>query len=185
MSAKADIELTRVIIFATLPDWRRLMSRPILRVLSVWVLLGGIAVAQSPAKVDYAREIQPIFRDHCIECHGPSQQMRGLRLDRRRDALPNRVGANGARIVPGNSAKSLLYRRVSGTESGAQMPPTGALRAEQVNLIKTWIDQGADWPDALSGDKSNMPPDPAVVRIMTALRNNDRRAFEAALAEKD
>jgi mono/diheme cytochrome c family protein len=78
------------------------MFRSAVRISYVWLLLAGSAIAQSPAKVDYARDIQPIFRDHCVECHGPSQQMRGLRLDRRRDALPNRVGANDARIVPGS-----------------------------------------------------------------------------------
>ena len=68
-------------------------------------MIGKALLAQVPAKVDFARDIQPLLQEHCIECHGPSQQMRGLRLDRRRDALPNRVGANGARIVPGNSAR--------------------------------------------------------------------------------
>src|SRR5262252_10829488 len=89
-------------------------------------MIWGVAVclipaavrAQAPAKVDFGRDIQPIFQEHCVECHGSSQQMRGLRLDRRRDALPNRVGANGARIVAGNSAKSPLYQRVSGTQAG-------------------------------------------------------------------
>ena len=68
-------------------------------------LLGKALTAQVPGKLDYARHIQPILRDHCVECHGPSQQMRGFRLDRRRDTLPNRVGANGARIVPGTAAE--------------------------------------------------------------------------------
>ena len=36
--------------------------------------------AQAPPKVDFARDVQPIFRQHCVECHGPSQQMRGLDL---------------------------------------------------------------------------------------------------------
>ena len=130
--------------------------------------------AQVPAKVDFARDIQPILRDHCVECHGPSQQMRGLRLDRRRDAMPNRVGANGARVVPGNSAGSPLYRRVSGTQSGAQMPPAGPLRPEQIYAIKAWIDQGADWPDAQSGDRDAAPADPAVVKMGNALRNGNR-----------
>ena len=116
------------------------------------LLSGTTLAAQAPAKVDFARDVQPILREHCVECHGPSQQMRGLRLDRRRDAMPNRVGANGARIVPGNSSASPLYRRVSGTEAGAQMPPQGPLPQEQISVIKTWIDQGAEWPDALSGD---------------------------------
>jgi ankyrin repeat protein len=139
--------------------------------------------AQAPAKVDFARDVQPILSQHCVECHGPSQQMRGLRLDRRRDALPNRVGANGARIIPGNSSASPLYRRLTGNESGSQMPPDAPLRQEQISVIKTWIDQGAEWPDALSGDTVTSQPDPAVVRMMHALRNGNRQEFNRALRE--
>ena len=146
-------------------------------------LFGGVLAAQTPIRIDFARDIQPLIKDHCVECHGPSQQMRGLRLDRRRDAMPNRVGANGARIVPGNSAKSALYRRVSGIEAGAQMPPGSPLRPEQINLVKLWIDQGADWPDALSGEKNLAPADPAVDKMMTALRNGNRQGFTRLLRE--
>ncbi|RPI54022.1 MAG: hypothetical protein EHM55_12070, partial [Acidobacteria bacterium] len=150
----------------------------------VWAfLLGGTLAAQAPAKVEFARDVQPILRQHCVECHGPSQQMRGLRLDRRRDALPNRVGANGARIVPGNSSASPLYLRLTGNGSGSQMPPDGPLRQEQISVIQTWIDQGAEWPDALSGDTMTSEPDPAVVRMMHALRNGNRQAFNRALRD--
>ena len=90
-------------------------------------VVANALVAQLPAKVDFARDVQPLLREHCLECHGPSQQMRGLRLDRRRDALPNRVGANGARIVPGNSAGSVLYRRVSATLARATTAPDGSV----------------------------------------------------------
>src|SRR5258708_18865438 len=97
--------------------------------------------------------------------------------------MPNRVGANGARIVPRNSAESPLYRRISGTQSGVQMPPAGPLNPEQINTIKAWIDQGADWPDALSGDRDATPADQAVVKLMTALRNGNRREFNRALRD--
>ena len=150
----------------------------------VWVsLLRGSLIAQVPTKVDFARDVQPILREHCFECHGPSQQMRGLRLDRRRDAMPNRVGANGARIVPGNSSGSALYRRLSGTQSGPQMPPDGPLPTERINIIKTWIDQGAEWPDAMSGETVSSQSDPAVVTIMHALRNGNRQEFKRGLRE--
>src|SRR5690242_20105010 len=111
-------------------------------------LVATVDTIQAPnaARVVFGRDIQPILKEHCYECHGPAQQMRGLRLDRRRDALPNRVGANNARIVPGNSEGSLLYRRLSGKEAGAQMPPAGPLRPEEIRVVKTWIDQGAEWP---------------------------------------
>jgi ankyrin repeat protein len=144
-------------------------------------LFCGAVAAQSPAKVEFARDVQPILREHCYECHGASQQMRGLRLDRRRDAVPNRVGANGARVVPGDSAKSTLYRRVSGTQSGAQMPPAGPLPAEQIATLKAWIDQGAEWPDALSGEKSAGREDPVVEKMRDALRTGRQREFDRAL----
>jgi ankyrin repeat protein len=146
--------------------------------------IGQALTAQEPAKVDFARDVQPLLREHCIECHGPSQQMRGLRLDRRNDAMPNRVGANGARIVPGNSSRSSLYLRVSATQSATVMPPSGALRPEQIALIKTWIDQGANWPDELSGSGDSRPPDPVVVDMVNALRNGDRQGFKRLLRDR-
>jgi hypothetical protein len=40
-----------------------------------------------------------------------------------------------------------------------QMPPTGALRPEQIELIKQWIDEGADWPDSLANEVEMSPLD--------------------------
>jgi ankyrin repeat protein len=133
---------------------------------------------QASPKVDFGRDIQPLLREHCVECHGPSQQMRGLRLDRRRDALPNRVGANGARIVPGDSARSVLFQRISGTRSGPQMPPAGALPEQKIKLIQEWIDQGAVWPDELSGDRSAVAADVTVEKMRGALREGKTAEFQ-------
>ena len=146
------------------------------KALCVVLAVRGLA-AQVPSKADFARDIQPILREHCVECHGPSQQMRGFRLDRRHDALPNRVGANGSRIVPGHSESSLMFRRVS----DGQMPPSGPLSAEKVAAIKKWIDEGAEWPDSSSGERSASAGDPVIAKIMTALRNGERKEFEQVL----
>jgi ankyrin repeat protein len=97
--------------------------------------------------------------------------------------MPNRVGSNGATIIPGNSAGSRLYQRVSGNKSGLQMPPTGALSPEEISTIKNWIDQGAEWPDDLSGDVPPSPADARATRMMAALRDGDRPAFEQLLKE--
>lgn len=137
--------------------------------------------AQTSRDVDFARDVQPLLRANCYGCHGPTLQNGNLRLDRRRDAMPNRVGANGARIVPGNSGVSRVYLRVSGTTAGLQMPPSGALPSEQIATIKAWIDQGAEWPDALAGDTPSPPQDPQAVRLMEALRTGHRTEFERAL----
>lgn len=153
----------------------------------VW-LLAGLAVTtagqatstQAPERVDFARDVQPILRQRCVGCHGPGQQMVGLRLDRRRDAL--RGSTFGTVIGPGNADASRLYLRISGTTRGPQMPPTGALTAEQVAVIKTWIDAGAEWPDAVSGDAPPTPVDPGAAALMTRLRAGDARGFRRALA---
>ena len=63
------------------------------------------------------------------------------------------------------------------------MPPDRPLHQEQIGVIKTWIDQGAEWPDALSGDTITSRPDPTVVRMMHALRNGRRQEFNRALRE--
>jgi len=83
------------------------------------------AAAQSSDRIDFARDVQPLLRTNCYGCHSASLASGNFRLDRRRDSMPNRVGANGARIVPGNSEASRLYVRVSGPQGGLQMPPTG------------------------------------------------------------
>lgn len=140
-------------------------------------------VAQSIPKVDFARDVQPILRQQCFSCHGASQQMNGLRLDRRSDALRG-GSAIGVVIRPGNGAISPLYMKIAGTTFGAQMPPTGALKPEQMAVIKQWIDEGADWPDALAGDAPPRPADPGALRLIEAIQNGDGAAFNRTLTNE-
>lgn len=130
---------------------------------------------QQPAKVDFVRDVQPIFREHCYECHGPKQQKNSFRLDRRRDAMR---GGTLPVIGPGNSEGSRLYQRLIGKRFGRQMPPDGPIAAAQVAVLKAWIDGGAQWPDAAAGDVPLAKPDPAATAVMNALRAGDRSAFD-------
>src|ERR1700693_823809 len=149
------------------------------RVFIPWILaLGPAAYAEVPARIDFARDVQPIFKTYCIGCHGPSQQMNGLRLDRRRDAMR---GGTVPVIGPENAVASRLYLRLIGSQYGLQMPPTGALSAEQIQIIKAWIDQGAQWPDQVSGEIPPAPPDPKAAPILDALRNGHRQTFQKLL----
>jgi ankyrin repeat protein len=141
--------------------------------------LSGRACGADEA-VDFGRDVQPLFKAHCYECHGPKQQKNGFRLDRRRDALR---GGTITMIGPGNSAGSRLYLKLVTDQYGPQMPPTGPLDPEQLNIIKLWIDQGAKWPDDLAGETAAAPPDPKAVRMMELLRDGDHRAFRAMLSE--
>src|SRR4051794_33108482 len=135
---------------------------------------------QGPGRVDFVRDVRPIFEAHCVECHGPSQQMNGYRLDRRRDAM--RISDGGTIIGPGNSAGSRLYLRITGAGYGAAMPPTGRLEPAQIETVRRWIDQGAEWPDAAAGDETPTTPDSRAARLMDAIRVGDRARFDALLA---
>jgi len=122
---------------------------------------------QAVASVDFGRDVQPILRQHCYSCHGPNQQMNGFRLDRRRDAMRGGTTSPGV-IRPGNSDASLLMARIAGNSAGPQMPPTGALKPEQIGLIKAWMDQGAEWPDAFANEAPPVALEPRAAQLMEA-----------------
>jgi len=108
---------------------------------------GGLAFQQSDGpsgakKVDFVRDVQPIFTRSCVACHGPNTQMAGLRLDAKQSVFAKVV-------VPGNPDGSSLYRRVAGIGDVARMPMGGRLADDQIAVLKTWIEQGADWPDSV------------------------------------
>src|SRR5262249_47289290 len=113
-----------------------------------------VAVASAPfisgsaadQAVDFARDIRPIFEAACYKCHGPKVAQGQLRLDDKKSALKG--GISGAAIIPGEAGKSPLLRRILGEGGEARMPMGGApLKLAQVEMIRKWIDQGAEWPD--------------------------------------
>ena len=102
-------------------------------------LVWGLIFACGAQAVDFNKDIQPILTTRCSGCHGPQQQMKGLRVDQP-DVLLNVV-------VPGNSGASKLIQRVSSTQKGFAMPPVGApLTSAEIGLLRAWIDAGAKIP---------------------------------------
>ena len=103
----------------------------------------------SSRTIDFVKQVQPIFKTHCIRCHGPAVQMGQLRLDSRQ--LATQGGLSGKAIVPGKSLDSLLVQRIQGQDDKARMPlDSEPLKVEQIQLIRDWIDQGAAWPEEAS-----------------------------------
>src|SRR5258707_6339752 len=149
----------------------------------LWVALGiaifsSLLSAQTPSSVDFAKDVLPLFRQNCVGCHGPSQQEAGLRLDRKSSGMKS----FSRRGTPGSSANSMVYHRLIGTEYGAQMPPTGALRPEQIAIVKAWIDQGAVWPGTLANEAELPLPNQKALAMVEALRNDDLPSFLKAAA---
>ncbi len=121
-------------------------------------VLFGLAGAQQPPPaalppaaerdVDFERDIGPLLEQKCATCHGPQQQMSGLRLDSRAAVLQG--GYSGPAVKPGDSAGSKLVLMVAGIgiEKKLIMPMGGEpLSAEQIGILRAWIDQGAAWPE--------------------------------------
>jgi len=98
------------------------------------IALAFPALADEPVAFD--REIVPLFKRHCVKCHGPVKQEADLNL-----ATPNgliRGGKSGAAVVSHDAEASLILQRVIADE----MPPEIPLSADEKALVKKWIQQG-------------------------------------------
>ena len=108
--------------------------------------LQGADSAPKPATVDFKKDIQSLFESRCYECHGPTKQKSGLRLDRKSSVFQGGDSGKPA-VVAHKSAESVLIQKVTSEDSDEIMPPKGKkLSASQIELLKNWIDQGAVWP---------------------------------------
>lgn len=126
----------------------------------------------------YDARIAPIFKRHCVSCHGRSKHKGGLRLDSYEQLMSG--GDGGAVIHPGSATSSELYRRVSlDPSSKGAMPASGKppLEEPERQLLQAWIDAGAAQssdPGAIDG----APADPGEGRAAVP----DYRADAAAIA---
>jgi len=123
-------------------------------------LAGGrvaAAAEKDAAPVDFAKQVQPIFKESCVKCHredpkNPRGPAGGLKLDDKAAILKG--GKAGAAVVPGKADESLLVKVLAGDVKVGErdihaMPKPQrnqafkALPDEKIAVIKNWIDQGA------------------------------------------
>ena len=125
---------------------------------SVWLWLGlvltcALLVAafltrrRSDDEVHFSRDIRPILNQNCMPCHGGVRQKNGISFLFREEALG--TGKSGKRtIVPGKPNESELIARVTSSDPDARMPyHAPPLSAQQIDLLRRWIKQGAKWED--------------------------------------
>ena len=110
-------------------------------VLALTSLLPAGVAAQSGVEF-FSHEVRPIMERTCWNCHSDQIQSSGLDLSTREGALLG--GLRGPAIVPGNAADSLLFRQVAGME-GPAMPLGIPLTEEEIEVFRTWINEGAEW----------------------------------------
>jgi len=114
----------------------------------------------SATEVSFERDVFPILKEHCFECHGPQRQKNGYRLDVREIALQG--GDSGeAAIVPTDAGSSPLVRYISSQDAGDRMPPEDSgidpLTSQEIAILRNWVDAGAVWPDQLAGTTTQSP----------------------------
>jgi hypothetical protein len=96
-------------------------------------------------RMDFKRDIQPIFARACLSCHGAKKQKAGLRLDSGRAALEGSYA--GPIIKPRDALRSRLLQVVAGLDPDFKMPPRGnPLTRVEIGRLRAWIEQGAPWP---------------------------------------
>ncbi len=139
----------------------------------------------APAKkpVDFDRDVKPILEGRCFRCHGPERPKSGLRLDTRETAIKG--GDNGVDIVPGQSAQSPLIYYVARVVEDMEMPPPGKgdpLTAEEVGLLRAWIDQGAKWSEIRPQTTLRFSVEPAVAWITV---DGDKQQFREQWGRKE
>ena len=113
----------------------------------------GQAANLSPEReAFFESKIRPLLIEHCYECHSrkSGESSGDLLLDNA--ASMHSGGVSGPAIVAGKPDQSLLVRAVRYDDAEYQMPPTGKLNAEAVELLERWVEMGA--PDPRQGDPS-------------------------------
>jgi hypothetical protein len=128
------------------------------------LVLNGPAKGAEPASgpVIFSREIQPLLAKHCLECHGTDKSEAGLRLDIHKHATAKLESGERA-IVPGKPEQSELLRRVTTDDEFARMPPEGEpLSKTEIDSLRRWIEQGAEYEEHWSYQPIAEPPLPDV-----------------------
>jgi hypothetical protein len=134
-------------------------------VVTLWLAAAIGTAADEPVR--FNRDIRPILSEKCLACHGPDAKQRKaeLRLDVEASAVEHA-------IVAGKPGESELISRITSDDDELKMPPAESgkkLNAEEITLLRRWIEQGAKYEghwSFISPKKSNLPTvsDPAWAR---------------------
>src|SRR5881628_3026803 len=132
-----------------------------------------LALASLPSSLlggtpDFSRDVRPMLEKHCFKCHGSEKQKGGLRFDTKEGTF--KTGESGEKaIVPGHPNQSRLIKLVSSNDEEERMPSKGKpLSAAQIDLLKRWIEGGAEWP-------ASATPTSVVARAEMIVTDEDRK----------
>jgi len=111
--------------------------------LSLMIVLhcAGLASSGEEKPITYEDHVAGTLKKHCATCHGDGKQEGGLNLVNYAGVMKG-AGA-GEIVVAGRSGSSRLIEVITAPDDGERMPPEGdRVPADQVELIRKWIDTG-------------------------------------------
>ena len=111
---------------------------PVLLLAIGWVVTAGQALA-ADAPLSFERDIRPILRAHCLDCHGAEDAFEG-NLDLRQVRSMERGGDSGPAIARGDAGASLIVARI---RSGEMPPSTLKVTPEELAILERWVAAGA------------------------------------------
>ncbi len=116
-----------------------------------------MATHSAKAEVDFAHQVVPILRQHCVECHSGDAKKGGFSINDHESFL---LGSeSGPMVVLGKSGESYLIELITSTDSDLQMPPQGArLTDKEVAILRNWIDEGLKWEAGFAFKKPTYEP---------------------------
>ncbi len=138
--------------------------------------------------VDFSHQIVPILREHCAECHAGDKKKGGFSFNDRKSLLEG--GEDGAVVVSGKSAESAMIQAILSADPDDQMPPKGKrVPAEQIALLKQWIDEGLAWEEGFAFKKPAYEPPlkprmPVLPAVVDGRSNPIDRILDPYLAQK-
>jgi uncharacterized membrane protein len=109
---------------------------------------------QASDKVDFVKEIAPLIQSTCFKCHGGEKVKGKFKFNTKKDAFEG--GESGKAIIPKQPSISKLYTALVDPDEDVLMPPPKEKTRptkEQIDKVKKWIEQGADWPDGFEFKK--------------------------------
>lgn len=108
-------------------------------------IVGALLVPRPARAVDFAHDVLPLLKKHCVKCHADGRYEGELSIDTREALVETGV------VVPGASADSSLLERVTSADPDVRMPPEGEpLAAAEVEVLRQWIDEGLPWEEGFS-----------------------------------
>lgn len=113
--------------------------------------------------VDFNTEVKPILNKHCVACHGGVKKAANLSFLFSQEALNTKGKSGKTAIIPGDAEHSEFYKRLISNDLDERMPKgKDALKQEEIDILKKWIDGGAKWGEHWAYQKPEKPDVPSV-----------------------